>query len=206
MQMKTEKRRRRRKDARPSELLDAALAEFAERGFGNATIDGIARRADVARATVYLYFADKDALFDALMRRRLTDPLEQLDSAFNSYDGDSETLLKMLFIKLYEDAGDEEAVTVLRVLAAEGNRFPHLVQLHHDRVMRVGMGYLQKIIARGVARGEFAAHAAETDMRVLIAPAIMTLFWRMVFSKVADIDQEKIIEGHLRVVLDGIRK
>ena len=206
MQQRNEKRSRRRKDARPSELLDAALEEFAERGFGNATIDGIARRADVARGTVYLYFKDKDALFDGLMRRRLTDPLERMDAALDSFEGASETLLKMLFTKLYEDAGDKEAITVLRVLAAEGNRFPHLVQLHHDRIMRVGMGFLQKIIVRGVERGEFAPHAAETDMRVLIAPAIMTLFWRMVFSKVADIDHEKILEGHLQVVLNGIRQ
>ncbi len=199
-------RNERRKEARPGEILDAALTEFEEHGFAKATLGGIARRAGVSRGTIYLYYKDKDAIFDALLRRQLTDPLEEMQGALHDYKGDSETLLKLLFSHLHTDMADDETITILRVLAAEGHRFPHLAKLHHDRVMEVGMGFLKRIVERGIAQGEFKPEAAEIDMRVLIAPAIMALFWRMVFSGVAEIDGRKILDGHLSIVLDGLRQ
>ena len=198
------KSHQRRKGARPSEILDAALQEFAEYGFGNATIGGIAKRADIVRGTFYLYFKDKDDVFDALMRARLTDPLKQMQAGLDTFQGDSETLLKMLFTHLYEQTGATENITILRVLASEGHRLPHLVQLHHDRVMDIGIGFMKRVIARGIERGEFAPHASHIDPRVLIAPALMSVMWRMVFSGVAEIDLKEIQKGHLKVVLDGI--
>lgn len=196
--------RRRRKDARPGEILDAALAEFSERGFGASTLSGIARRAGVARPTIYLYFDDKDALFDALMQRRLTDTLEEIRADLDGYTGDSGALLEMLFTRMHADAADPEAVTLLRVLIAEGRRFPKLVRLHHQRVMDVGVTLLQEIVARGVTRGEFAPDAAEIDVRVLVAPVLMALFWRTVFWDVAPLDGEKILRDQLRVVLRAL--
>lgn len=200
-----DKTHQRRKDARPAEILDAALDEFEEHGFGKATIGGIARRAGVVRGTVYLYYKDKDAVFDALMRARLTDPLIEMQAGLEGYDGDSETLLRMLIAHLYDGVVETRNITILRVLATEGPRLPHLVKLHHDRVMDIGMGFLKMIIARGIARGEFSHTAAEVDPRVLIGPALMALLWQMVFASVAEIDLEEIKEGHLRIILDGIR-
>ena len=204
-QSPTAKTHQRRKEARPSEILDAALAEFEEHGFGKSTMGGIARRAGVARGTVYLYYKDKDAVFDALMRARLTDPLIDMQAGLEGYDGDSETLLRMLIAHLYDDIFEGRNIVILRVLVTEGPRLPHLVKLHYDRVMDIGMGFLKMIIARGVARGEFDRTAAEVDPRVLIGPALMALLWQLVFASVAEIDLDDIKEGHIRIVLDGIR-
>jgi AcrR family transcriptional regulator len=62
------KRAAERRDA----ILAAALDEFSARGFAAARLDDVARRAGVAKGTIYLYFADKEALFQELIRAELS--------------------------------------------------------------------------------------------------------------------------------------
>ncbi|MEM7566423.1 MAG: TetR/AcrR family transcriptional regulator [Pseudomonadota bacterium] len=199
-------RAKRRKDARPSEILQAAMAEFAAHGFADTSLGAIAARAGIARATIYLYFDSKDALFDALVRERLTASLEEMGASLESYSGSTESLLAALLKRLHDDTGEAEMVALLRILVTEGRRFPALVRLHHDRITNVGLKLLQRIAERGVARGEFAADILDMDLRVLIAPAMMGLFWNMVFAPVAPIDREALFRSHLRILMDGLRE
>ncbi|MEM7490819.1 MAG: TetR/AcrR family transcriptional regulator [Pseudomonadota bacterium] len=196
---------RRRKDARPSEILAAALREFADRGYAGTTLAGIAARAGIARGTVYLYYGSKPDIFDALMRQKLTDPLADRAGMLDGFDGSSRALLETLLALLHADMADPDATTLLRVLIAEGHRFPDLVRLHHDRIVDHGLGLLRRIVDRGIARGEFAPDLGDVDLRVVIAPVIMAAVWRIVFEEVAPLDRDRLFRSHLRVVLDGLR-
>ena len=60
--------RKRRKEARPSELLEAALELFVEKGFAATRLEDVASRAGVSKGTLYLYFENKDALFKAVVQ------------------------------------------------------------------------------------------------------------------------------------------
>lgn len=64
-----ETRQERRVLARQESILSAAARVFAEKGFRHATIRDVAQAADVADGTIYNYFANKDALLDALITR-----------------------------------------------------------------------------------------------------------------------------------------
>ena len=66
-----EQRWTRRKQARPAEILDAALKVFAEKGYAGARMDDIARRAGVTKGTIYLYFENKEAVFKSLVRESI---------------------------------------------------------------------------------------------------------------------------------------
>src|SRR5262245_15098410 len=72
---------RRRKAARPAEILSAALDCFAERGFAATRLDDVAARAGVTKGTLYLYFPGKEELFKALVRQELLPNIERLEAA-----------------------------------------------------------------------------------------------------------------------------
>jgi AcrR family transcriptional regulator len=59
---------RRRKEARPGEIVEAALEVFAEKGFAVAKLEDIARRAGISKPTLYLYFDTKEEIFRAVAR------------------------------------------------------------------------------------------------------------------------------------------
>src|SRR5262245_10226103 len=63
--------RARRRNQRRDAIVSAALEEFAARGFAATRLDDVARRADVAKGTIYLYFRDKESLFQELVRSML---------------------------------------------------------------------------------------------------------------------------------------
>src|SRR6185295_1825244 len=72
---------RRRRDARPAEIIEAALAVFVERGFAAARLDDIARRAGVTKGTLYLYFADKQALLRAVVETHVVPRVRAVQAA-----------------------------------------------------------------------------------------------------------------------------
>ncbi|KIT17325.1 Fatty acid metabolism regulator protein [Jannaschia aquimarina] len=200
-----DKRVKRRKEARPAEILDAALAEFEEHGFAKATPAGIARRAGIGRATIYLYFDGKDAVFEALLRQRLIAPLEEIGADMPTADESAERMLRRVFGIFYEEVVGSRTAVLMRILIAEGHRFPSIVELYHRQITETGYGLLRRIVDRGIARGEFRPDIAELDLRVLVGPAMMTVLWQIVFGALDPIDPKRMMADHIKLVMDGIR-
>ncbi|WP_052500782.1 TetR/AcrR family transcriptional regulator [Jannaschia aquimarina] len=196
---------KRRKEARPAEILDAALAEFEEHGFAKATPAGIARRAGIGRATIYLYFDGKDAVFEALLRQRLIAPLEEIGADMPTADESAERMLRRVFGIFYEEVVGSRTAVLMRILIAEGHRFPSIVELYHRQITETGYGLLRRIVDRGIARGEFRPDIAELDLRVLVGPAMMTVLWQIVFGALDPIDPKRMMADHIKLVMDGIR-
>src|SRR5262249_18144528 len=73
--------RAQRAAARRAAILTAALDEFSARGFAAARLDDVARRADVAKGTIYLHFKDKEALFQELIRQEIGPVIGALEQA-----------------------------------------------------------------------------------------------------------------------------
>src|SRR5262249_30827806 len=61
-----------RREKRRAAILAAALEEFAARGFAATRLDDVARRARIAKGTIYLYFRDKESVFQELVRAMLS--------------------------------------------------------------------------------------------------------------------------------------
>ncbi len=74
-------RREQERARRKQEILQAARAVFNEDGFGRATVDAVAQRAEVGKGTIYLYFANKDAILSELTFQALGDLVQQLRAA-----------------------------------------------------------------------------------------------------------------------------
>jgi AcrR family transcriptional regulator len=199
------RRRRRRKAARPAEILDAGLAEFAEKGFAATRLDDVAIRAGIAKGTIYLYFPSKEALFEAAIRDRLLGVIEGFSASTDGFEGTTEELLRRLLTLLYARVVGSDAAVLLKVMVAEGNRFPGLVTLYHDTVLSRGLTLIRAILARGIARGEVRDGPAARDPRLIVAPAIVAAIWTLVFAPASPLDRNAFLEGHLDLILNGLR-
>jgi len=200
----TQTKRTRRKDARPSDIIDAAVAEFAEKGYSGTSIGSIAARAQIARSTVYLYFDDKEALIQEAFRVRIGAVVADVRTATELPDLPFPDLLREMLIQVYARLVDGDTIVLLRVLIAEGHHFPQLVRFYHETILSAAKLVITRLIARGIARGEVRADAAELDPKLVMAPVIMAAIWRLTFEDIEALDMPRFVDGHLSLLTDGL--
>ena len=199
------KTRRRRKDARPSEIIEAAIAIFAERGFGSARLEDVARRAGVAKGTVFVYFPTKDDLFRAVAQTVLTSHLERLHSAAADLDRPIGELVPMLLAQAASVIGEGRLPAMMRLLVAESRQFPDLARVWHDEVVSKVLGMLTLAIERAQARGEIRRGDACLYAFSIMGPMLASALFREVFRDTAPLpDLRDLAEQHARTILDGM--
>lgn len=192
--------RKRRKHDRPAEIIAAGLAEFGARGFEAARIEDIARRAGIAKGTVFRYFPTKEALFEAAIISRIVPVFDRMVAVLESHQGPSMPLLAMLLERVYGQIAEPNLAILMRVIIAEGPRFPAILEIYHRESITRGQGLLRRIIERGVASGEFRASAATALPMVLMAPALMTVVWRLTFNALQPMPLEQFHAAHLAML------
>ena len=198
--------RRRSREERPQEILSAAFAEFAANGYDATRLDDVARRAGVAKGTIYLYFESKEDLFKAMVRRAVVPRLEDLAGAVDGLAGSAEGFLRGPFREFVVRLIDSEARFIVRLLIAEGHRFPDLTRFYFDEVVGRGMAVLRRLVARGVELGEFRPTALDEFPQLLIAPAVMGLVWKSLFDSYRPLDLDRLIGAHIDLVLNGLKR
>jgi AcrR family transcriptional regulator len=197
---------RRRKDARPAEILDAALAVFAEKGYAATRMDEIARRAGVTKGTIYLYFESKDAVFRSLVQESIGATIQSVTAAAERFEGSSADLLRMVLRGIGTFVRVDDRVVLPKVMIAEAGNFPGLAEFYRREVIDRGLGLLTSVIARGTARGEFRAVNPEHAAKLCVAPLLVAIFWRTTFGKFDTVpyDLNGLIETHIDVLLRGL--
>jgi AcrR family transcriptional regulator len=208
MQLDTDSpaRWRRRKEARPQEILDAALTVFAEKGFAAARMDDIAARAGVTKGTIYLYFDSKEAVFKTLVRESIGDTLTRVTSDANRLEGSAAELLRAILSTIGHFMRTSDRVVLPKIVIAEFGNFPELARFYREEVVEKGLAALGSVIAHGIARGEFRDIAPEHAARLCIAPILLAAVWRTTFAKIdtTPYDLEGLIETHIDVLLRGL--
>jgi AcrR family transcriptional regulator len=198
--------RRRRKEARPVELVEAGLQEFAIHGFAAARLDDVARRAGVVKGTIYRYFPDKEALFLAAVRSRITPVFDEISGFVDAFPGSTRDLLTLILETIHRQLVNSDLRVLVRIIIAEGERFPALTELYYRETVSKGRALLERVVARGIARGEVREGAAADLPIVIVAPAIMAAIWRMTFDRHAPISAEAFLAAHLDLVFNGLLK
>ena len=148
-------KRERRKEARPGELLVAALDLFVEKGFAATRMEEVALRAGVSKGTVFLYFPSKLDLFKAVVRENISGRFQEWDAESERYEGSSAELLRHAMLSWWERVGATQASGISKLMLSEGGNFPEMAEFFHQEVVRPGHAILSRVIARGIARGEF---------------------------------------------------
>ena len=200
----TARPRRRRKEARPSEIIEAGLLEFSENGFAGTRLEDVATRAGIAKGTIYRYFDSKEALFEAAVLSRVTPVIDGVEAMVDAFPGSSADLLGLVLARIYGEIVGSDVHVLMRIIISEGARFPAISEAYYRRTVAKGRALIGRIVTRGVARGEFRAGAAADLPMVAVAPAIMAAVWRMTFEQFDPVPPERFLAAHLDLVLYGL--
>jgi AcrR family transcriptional regulator len=164
-------------EARRQAILAAALSVFAERGFEAARLDDVAARAGVAKGTLYLYFRDKEALFEALVRNAVAPIMEQVSTVAALPDVSAMQALETFFALFEGQVLGTERKLILRLLIAEGPRFPAIARFYHREVVSRGLALMRAVAEKAAGSGEFATDAAARFPQLIVAPLVLAFIW-----------------------------
>src|SRR5246500_4296496 len=197
---------RRRKEARPGEIIDAALEVFAEKGFAAAKLDDIARRAGISKGALYLYFETKEDIFGAVARAAVASHLETIESTAEASDGPFAELAPMLLSRAAGMMSGGRVPAIARMVISESRNFPDLARIWHDDVVASVIGIVTGIIARAQGRGEVAPGDPRLYAFSLMGPMVMAMLFREVFGAVDanPPDLNALADQHSRTALCGL--
>ena len=150
-------KRARRKEARPGELLDAALDLFVEKGFAATRMEEVAERAGVSKGTVFLYFPSKEDLFKAVVRHNISGQFPQWNAEFESFQGSSADMLRYCMQTWWDRVGATKASGISKLMISEGRNFPEIAAFYQLEVVTPGHKLIQRVLQRGIDQGEFRA-------------------------------------------------
>jgi AcrR family transcriptional regulator len=196
---------RRRKEARPDEILAAALASFAERGFAATRLEDVAARAGISKGTLYLYFKGKEELFEAVVRATLLPNLARIEVLAATFEGPSALLIERLLLTM---AGivSSRLGGIPKLVIAEAGNFPDLARFYLDEVVRRGLRLIGAIVRRGIERGEFRPVDVDHTVFCVIAPMLIAALWKSSLEAYDEkpMDAQALARAHLDLLLRGL--
>ena len=196
----------RRADARPQELLDAALAVFVERGYAATRLEEIATRAGVAKATLYRYYENKLELFKAVVRHSLVAGLDEFAKPkFRKSLGARERLV-LLLTTFTERVAGSPLSGIPKLVIAEAGNIPEVARFYHDEVIAKARALVLGALAEGAAAGEFRPVDAEYAWRIVVAPMLLSIIWKHSFQafETQPFDFRRHLDSQLDLLFNGL--
>ncbi|HMI95210.1 MAG TPA: TetR/AcrR family transcriptional regulator [Micropepsaceae bacterium] len=199
---------RRRKDARPQEILEAALSVFAEKGFAAARMEQIAARAGVSKGTIYLYFDSKEAVFRALVHEMLGTQLARFADSARASSGPVAPVIADILRMIGEFVATSNRVVLPKIVIAEAGNFPDLARIYREEVIERGLGLFAGLLKKGMASGELRSLPLPHAVRLCIAPVLLAAMWRTTFAQLDSepYDYPGLIEAHIATLLRGLQR
>lgn len=201
-------KRERRKEARPGELLDAALDLFVEKGFSATRADEVAARAGVSKGTLFLYFQSKEDLFKAVVRENIANKFPTWQEEFVNFEGSSADMLRYAMTSWWERIGKTRASGITKLVMSEAQNFPEIANFYQEEVIKPGNAMIHRILARGVQSGEFRDLDLEQAVHIIVAPMIFLMMWKHSMGACAAsakiVDPEQFIHMQVDVLLHGM--
>ncbi len=179
--------------------MDAALDEFIARGFTATRLDDVARRAGVAKGTIYLHFKDKETLFEELVRTAIV-PLVGRLATLPPPAGSVRDALEAFAKTFIQEVASTRRGDIIRLILAEGPRFPAIADFYYREVISRGLGAMRALIALGIKRGEIREAALADFPQIVVAPAIIAVIWKSLFDRHAPLDAHALLRVHLDLI------
>ena len=177
-------------------ILSAALEEFSARGFAATRLEDVARRADVAKGTIYLYFRDKESLFQELVRTMLS-PLVGTIEAAPLRDVPIRSVAEMIVDMFIKEIYGTRRKDVIRLIISEGPRFPKLAEIYYREVISRVVPVVRGRLALAVERGELSRDALARFPQLLVAPALLAVICNGLFWRFAPLEIRELMRAHL---------
>ncbi|MDR3474935.1 MAG: TetR/AcrR family transcriptional regulator [Devosia sp.] len=197
---------RRRAEARPDEVLDAALDLFIEKGFAAARVEDIARRAGLSKGAIYLYFSSKEAIMEALVRRAVVPITQTAGAALADFKGSPRDAFMMLFALMSTRLADPRVLAIPKLIVREVGAFPELAAMYRREVIERGLPLVTELVRRGVESGAFRPVDPELAVRSIIGPIGMHLLLAEIFGMTPNggLNLKGLIESHIDILYNGL--
>jgi TetR/AcrR family transcriptional regulator len=201
-------RRERRKEARPGELLDAALDLFVEKGFAATRSEEVAARAGVSKGTLFLYFPSKEELFKAVVRENISGRFAEWAQEFEVFEGTTAEMVRYCMRVWWERIGATRASGITKLMISEARNFPELAAFYQQEVIRPGTELVRRILQRGVDRGEFRPIDVEYTVFSIVAPMIFLIMMKhslgVCVPQEYPLDPERFVNAQVETLLQGL--
>lgn len=200
-------KRERRKEARPGELLEAALDLFVEKGFAATRAEEVAARAGVSKGTLFLYFPSKEELFKAVVRENISGRFKEWNAEFEAFQGDSAEMLRYCMKVWWDRLGAGRASGITKLVISEARNFPDIAAFYQQEVIVPGQDLIRRMLQRGVDRGEFQVFDIDYAIYSLIAPMIFLIMMKhspgACVPQGFPLDPERYIAAQVETLLHG---
>ena len=196
----------RRKQARPGEIVAAALDQFAERCFAATRLDDVAARAGVSKGTLYLYFDSKEELFKAVVRESLLPNIERVEALVAGFDGPTPELIRRMVDTIGMVVTTSRIGALPKLVIAESGNFPDIARFYLEEVIQRGLRLIEAVLTRGIERGEFRPVDVGLTVRAVIAPVILLAIWKNSFEPfdAAPLDARRYLANYVDILMRGL--
>ncbi|NJM44664.1 MAG: TetR/AcrR family transcriptional regulator [Brachymonas sp.] len=202
-------KRERRKEARPGELLAAALDLFVEKGFATTRAEEVAQRAGVSKGTLFLYFPSKEELFKAVVREHISGTIKEAFGELKAFPGSSGELVHYLMQQWWERYGNTKASGISKLMMSEAGNFPELAAFYQQEVIIPGHQLIAQVIERGMSNGEFRSVDVEYAVFSILAPIMFLIMWKHSMSGCCPsgqaIEPMRYLKIQADIVVQGLR-
>lgn len=205
----TATRRERRKEARPGELLEAALDLFVEKGFAATRVEEVAARAGVSKGTLFLYFPSKDELFKAVVRENLSGRFVEWNNDFETFQGSTHDMMTYCMHSWWERVGSTKAAGIAKLMMSEAGNFPQITDFYRQEVIEPGHTLIRRILQRGMDKGEFRPLDLDYAVFSVLAPMLFMMLSRyskgICIPQGLELDPKRYLASQLDIILHGLR-
>jgi AcrR family transcriptional regulator len=184
---------------RRAAIIEAALEEFIARGFAATRLDDIARRAGVAKGTIYLHFKDKESMFEELISTAIVPLLGRLVPP-PSMNGSVREALEGFANAFIQEVATTRRGDIVRLIVAEGPRFPAIADFYYREVISRGLAAMRALIELAIARGEIKQVELARFPQIVVAPAIIAVIWKSLFERHSPLDALEMLRVHLDLI------
>ena len=196
-------RRRQASEQRREAILRAALETFAAEGFAAARLDDIAAKAGVAKGTIYLFFDDKEHLFEQMLVSAIAPVLTQIEALANTPAKRLDDILAAIFAFFREQVLATDRREVMRLVLSEGRRFPRIAEAYHREVVSKGLEIIRQLAKAAHQRGELSDDELVRFPHLVFAPLLLAVVWDGLFWAREPLDVEGLLSAHRSVLLAG---
>lgn len=181
-------------------IIEAAMDEFIARGFAATRLDDVAKRAGVAKGTIYLHFKDKESMFEELIRTAIVPLVVRLGSTPPPPGASVRDMVEGFAGTFIQEVATTRRGDIVRLIVAEGPRFPAVADFYYREVVSRGLAGMRALIELGIARGEIKQKNLARFPQIMVAPALIAVIWQSLFSRHAPLDALEMFRVHLDLI------
>jgi AcrR family transcriptional regulator len=181
-------------------IIEAAMDEFIARGFAATRLDDVAKRAGVAKGTIYLHFKDKESMFEELIRTAIVPLVVRLGSTPPPPSASVRDMVEGFAGTFIQEVATTRRGDIVRLIVAEGPRFPAVADFYYREVVSRGLAGMRALIELGIARGEIKQKNLALFPQIMVAPALIAVIWQSLFSRHAPLDALEMFRVHLDLI------